>query len=178
MSKTVKKLFFAWQIPQEKAFLEEMARQGYFLTECKFGKYIFEEKEPCEVVYDFDFQILHKDEEEEYLSLVEGWTYVARYGSWYYFYKDKELGEPYSIYTNNESRQAMFRRLLIFLLIVGLPLYINLLVIFPNQPAADFEPFKFYFFFRILTVILIFLHTYALIKVFYAIKRFRASISE
>jgi hypothetical protein len=178
MTKTVNKMFFAWQIPQEKAFLEDMARQGYFLTGCLFGKYIFEKKEPREVVYDFDFQVLHKNEEEEYLSLVEGWTYATRYGSWYYFYKNKSLGEPYSVYTNNQSRQAMFRRLLIFLVIVGVPLYMNLLVIFPNQPAVEFEPFKFYFFFRILTFILVGLHLYASLKVLYMIQRYRASISE
>lgn len=178
MSKSVNKWFFVWQMPQEKAFLEEMAQQGYFLTECLFGKYIFEKQEPREVVYDFDFQVLHKEDEEEYLSMMDGWTCATRYGSWYYFYRDKSLGEPYSLFSNNESRQTMLRRLVIFLVVVGLPLYINLLVIFPNQPASEFEPFRFYFFFRILTFILVVLHTYALVRVLTMLKIFKRKISE
>ena len=69
-------MFFAWQIDKEKQFLEDMALEGYILSKVRFGKYEFEECEQKSVTFQFDFQILHKNKEEEYLSFFKDWNFV------------------------------------------------------------------------------------------------------
>lgn len=178
MRKVIRKLYFAWQIEEERSFLEDMATQGWFLDKVRFGKYEFYKDEPKDVVYDMDFQIVNKKTIDDYLSLTEGWKLADHYGAWFYFFKEKVTGESISLYSDYDSKRRMFGRLLVFLGIVGLPLYINLFVIFPSQAPEDMAPFTFYYFFRIITIIFIILHGLSVLHVFHSYRKYRNHISQ
>lgn len=180
--KTVKKTFFVWGEQKEKAFLEKMAKDGYKLVKVKFNKYYFDDDSPKDVVYQFDFKgIENKISEDEYLSFYEdtGWTLNANYGGWYYFSKEIEEGKPIpTIYSDNSTKKQKYRRLLIFLLIIGFPLYYQLIVMFPNMPDGKLSFPHFYFFFRIFVSITSAFHLFALIKVFRIYSKIDANIKE
>lgn len=180
--KTVRKTFFVWGEKKEKAFLENMAKDGYKLIKVKFNKYFFEEDTPKDVVYQFDFKgIDNKISEDEYLSFYEdtGWALNASYGGWYYFSKEIVEGKPIpTIYSDNSTKKQKYRRLLIFLLIVGFPLYYQLLIMFPNMPSKKLSFPQFYFFFRIFALIASAFHLFALVKVFRIYSKIDANIKE
>ena len=164
--KTVRRLFFAGEENKEQFFLEDMARKGYKLVSVGLARYHFEEMTPKEVVYQFDFKGMDNIDEAEYQQYYEeaGWGWVTGYGSWYYFYQEKdEALTDLEIFNNNESKRAKFRRLLIFLLITGFPLYYQVLIFLPYLAReGDIGPF--FRGLRIMVTILALLHGYALIR--------------
>ena len=167
--KTVKKIFFVWNSKEERDFLEQKAKEGYRLVDVKFGKYIFQEEDPKNIIYQFDFKGLGKIPEDEYISFYidTGWILACKYGGWYYFYKEIKEGESIpSIYSDNNSKKSKYKRLLGFLLLTGFPLYYQNIVMFPNMESSKLEFPKFYFFFRIIVIIVTILHLFALIKVY------------
>lgn len=181
MKKVVKKLFFVWNDDKEKLFLEQMAKVGYKLTQVKLGKYIFEQDTPRNVVYQFDFKGIDKIPEDEYLSFYEdtNWNYSCKYGGWYYFWKEIAQNDTApSIYSNNESKKAKYKRLLGFLLISGFPLYYQTIIMFPSMDASRLAFPSFYFFFRIVAVIFTVLHILAVARIFSIYKRISDNIKE
>lgn len=157
-----RKLFFAWSMDKEKAYLEDKAKQGYKLVDVKLGKYFFEKDEPKDVVYQFDFRVLGKQDEQEYLDLHEEWEMVLRFGGWYYFRKESTEDEP--LFSNNEGTKNMLLRLIGFLCLVGFPLYYQVLIIFPNMIRDDGGLSRFYQFFQPIVFVLMILHIYSLLK--------------
>ena len=125
-----RKFFFVWTMKKEKAYLEEMARKGYALTDVKLFKYYFKKIEPVDYVYEFDFQFLFNMSEEDYLSFFEDWELVKRFGLWYYFRRVRTNTPNDSIYSDNESKSNMYKGIFIFLALTGFPLYFQLLIIF------------------------------------------------
>jgi hypothetical protein len=103
---------------------------------------------------------------------------VKRFGGWYYFYKPKSHDNSDRIYSDNQSKSAMFRRLAGFLALVGFPLYYQVLFVFPNMDAGKLSYPGFYFFFRLFAWILMAVHLFAVIKVFSELLRYRRSIQE
>ena len=181
MTKKVRKWFWVWNEDEEKAFLEEMALKGYGLVNVGFGQYFFEEDEPRRLVYQFDFKGLGKMKEDEYLQLYDdaGWKFISRFGGWYYFAHEWVKEEPdLSLFNNNESKRAKYRRLLLFLIIVGFPLYYQLIIMFPNMPQAKFEFPSFYFFARIGTLVIAVLHLLALLKIYEIYRKLKSVIRE
>lgn len=177
----VKKLFFAWNEAEERTFLESMAAKGYFLEKVGFGRYHFKEGEAANVVYQFDFRTADKLTAQEYLQIYrdDGWRCAARYGCWYYFYKKQEDDAvSLSLFSNNESVRAKYRRMLILLSVVGFPLYYQFFLLFPNMSAAVFAFPGFYFFFRILVLLLLGLHAFALIQIVRKYLTYKRSIKE
>lgn len=176
--KKVSKLFFVWQSNKEKEWLESMALQGYILDKVTFFKYVFREEESKDMVYQFDFQILNKKSEPDYLELFKDWTLVSKFGSWYYFSKIREGNNKDEIYSDENSKSEMFKRVLVFLLIVGFPLYYQSIIMFPNMESSRLEFPSFYYFFRIIVYIVLALHTYALINVFLIYRTYRKALKE
>lgn len=180
MKKVVKKLFFVWNENKEKDFLEEMALKGYRLTDVGFGRYSFEQDEPKKLIYQFDFKGLGRMDEKEYLQIYEdaGWDFVSRFGGWYYFSKERTEKEiDLSIFNNNESKRAKYRRLLVFLAITGFPLYYQTFIFFPTYSQV-FEFPGFYFFFRIIMYIVVCLHIFAVLRIVIMYKRIKSQIKE
>ncbi|MGD8358587.1 MAG: DUF2812 domain-containing protein [Lysobacterales bacterium] len=181
MTTKIRRWFWVWNEDQEKAFLEKMALKGYRLVKVGFGQYTFEEDEPRHLVYQFDFKGLGKMKEDEYVQLYEdaGWQFISRFGGWYYFAHEWSEEEPdLSLFNNNQSKRAKYRRLLVFLMIIGFPLYYQLIIMFPNMPQAKLEYPGFYFFFRILALVLVVLHALAFLKVFAMYRKMKSLIRE
>ena len=181
MKKTVRKWFWVWQEDKERKFLEEMASKGFRLVDVGFGTYEFEEAEPENLIYQFDFRGIDKIKEDEYLQIYEdaGWRFVSRFGRWYYFAKERgdEESVP-AIFSDNESKRARYRRLLVVLIIVGLPLYYQIIIMFPGMPETKLEFPSFYFFARILVAILAVLHILAVWKIMVMYRRMKSYIQE
>lgn len=181
MKRVVRKLFFAWNEEKEKLFLEEMALKGYRLVKVQLGKYTFVEDKPKRLIYQFDFRSLNKMSEEEYLQIYEdaGWNFVFRFGGWYYFSREgNEEKIDLSIFSNNESKRAKYRRLILFLFLTGFPLYYQILIFYPNMAATKLEFPKFYFFFRIIVLIFTGLHMYAVVKIVNMYRKLKRDIKE
>lgn len=158
-----RKFYFAWHEPQEKAFLENMAKEGLKLVKLKLFKYYFETITPENRIYEADFRSFDKITEEEYLQLYEdaGWEYNAKYGGWYYFSKVEDGGVE-TLFNDQTSKQEKYKRLLLFLLLTGFPLYYQVLIFFPRMSASELAGF--YAGFKIIVYLLLPLHAFALFK--------------
>ena len=179
MSKKIRKLYFVWQLEKEKAYLEEMALKGYKLINVSFGGYEFEEIEPRKLIYQFDFRMLHKKQEKEYLSFFDDWEYISRFGGWYYFVIDGEDKDPdYSIFGDNKSKLGIYRRVLLILAVTGFPLYYQLFIFYPYLDTSETTFPKFYFFFRIVVLVVTFLHILVVLKILTVYKKLNDSIVE
>lgn len=168
MEKRVNKLFWVWDHEKERAFLEDMAKQGYRLKNVRFGSYDFIESTSEERIYQFDFKGLDKMPEEEYLQLYEdsGWDLDAKFGGWYYFSKAVTEDEiDLSIFNDTASKKAKYKRLLIYLMIVGFPLYYQVFFMIPYMALDELTFPSFYFFFRIVIYIVAGLHIAAVLKI-------------
>jgi len=174
----ISKTFWAWQLDKEQEWLEQKAKEGLILKRVSFFTYYFERAEPMDLVYQFDFRVLSKKDKDEYVEMFKEWTLVCQYGSWFYFSKIREGDNRDKIYSDNESYKNMFRRLLIFLGIIGFPLYYQLVIFFPNMESSEFIFPSFYFFHRILVIILVILYSTAVINVLLKYSSFRKHINE
>jgi hypothetical protein len=68
-------------------------------------------------------------DKEDYLQLFRdaGWENVAETSGWHYFRQKAQPGEELEIYTDAESKISKYQRLLLFLAILTLPLFIALI---------------------------------------------------
>lgn len=179
MNKVVRKMFFAWQLDKEKLFLESMALKGYLLVKVGLARYEFVEIEPKKVVFQFDFRIISKKNEAEYIFFFDEWTYVDCFGSWYYFYTEvTDDRKDYTIFSDTKSKKDMYSKLLLFITIGGLPLYYNLIFIFPNYEMNGITFISFYGFFMTIVIITTILHIYVCVKLLKVIRSLGKSIVE
>ncbi len=182
MKKVVRKLFFAWGEEKEEVFLEDMAMQGWKLVDVGFGKYIFEDADPAEKVYKFDFHSgFDKIDEKEYLQIYEdgGWQFVSKFGGWSYFCRDRSSdGYDLSLFNDNASRRKKYKRLLLFLAITGFPLYYQVLIFFPLLDVSDVPVFGFYYFLKIIVTLLAGLHLFALVRIALKYRNLHKEIKE
>lgn len=171
-----RKFFFAWHEEKEKDFIEEKAKEGLELVSVGLFKYNFKQSVPSETKYSFDFRSFDKMSEDEYLQLYEdaGWTYVCRYGGWYYFKNDGE--HSVELFSNYQSIKQKYQRLLLFLLITGFPLYYQALVLIPSLEVVEFP--SFYGILKWIVYPLTILHAFALIKIFNIYIRYKDKIKE
>ena len=109
------KIFWPWQENEEEAWLREMTHQGLHLLRIAMpGVYAFRRGEPQDVVYRQDVQTPEQAERGVYLQLLQdaGWEYVTESGGLYYFRKAVEDGVEPELFTDNESRIEMYKRLM------------------------------------------------------------------
>jgi hypothetical protein len=179
--KRINKWFWVWNMEEEKAFLEEKAREGLILKKVSLGSYVFEECEPRDMIYQMDFKGLdQKISEDEYLQLYEdaGWSLVGRLGGWYYFSQESSEDINLLMFNDNASKALVYKRILGFLLLVGFPMYYQLMFVFPNLSSTSFEFPNFYFFFRIIMFLFAILHFSALVKIFSMYRKMKRDIKE
>ncbi len=172
------KLFFAWSMHKEQKWLEEQAKKGLVLVDVGVGRYVFEEESPKDIVYQFDFQILSKKKEKEYLELFNDWVLIKRVGGWYYFRKEYKDGDTNSIFNDDESKNSLFRRLIGFLAITGFPLYYMLIIFLPMRTETELTFPSYYFFLRIVIIIFVILHAFAMLKILGVIYSYKKSLKE
>ena len=176
--KKIHKWFWVWNLEEEKAFLEEKAREGLILESVSLGSYSFNESNPQDLIYQMDFKGFdRKISEEEYLQIYEdaGWTLVGRLGGWYYFSQESSQKGDLLIFNDNASKASIYKRILAFLFLTGFPLYYQLIFVFPDLSNSRFAFPSFYFFFRIFLLIIAILHLSALVKIF---SMYRKTISD
>ena len=158
--------FWAWDDEKEEAWLREMAQKGWHFRGVGFpGYYSFEKGEPRDDVYRLDFMTSMGDK-ADYLALFAdaGWEYAGQYGSWQYFRKTMQGGEPPEIFTDNESKATKYRRVLL-ILVVLLPIYINSINIVNRRKGTSFEVLTF------ILALFMFLYVYAMIQLIRRVTR-------
>lgn len=120
---TVRKfrLFIAPNINKEEQWLTELSSQGLHLVKYEYFTYVFEEDPTKSFVYQIDFR---QDAKKDYFQLYEdaGWEYVTNSMSiFHYFRADASDSGIQKLYTDNDSLQDSFKRMISFyLLIFGL----------------------------------------------------------
>jgi hypothetical protein len=137
------RLFWAWQDHEEEAWLRQMAQQGYHLSSLVFSTiYEFTHGEPRDVVYRLDYTDVRKKDIQEYMQLFQdaGWECVDGWAGWYYFRKPADSESANEIYTDAESKNQKYQRLLTYLIIFPIVLASSLSQIFRDDsiPLLNF----------------------------------------
>lgn len=115
MKKTIRKVFWAWQSEEEEKWLNDMAADGWVLTDVGFCRYEFDPCEKGEYQYKLEYLAnLPKDKHSmKYISFVEetGAEYIGSVLKWVYFRKKVADGEDFEIYSDTKSKIKYFERL-------------------------------------------------------------------
>jgi len=140
-TKTVFRIMLPWQDQSEERWLAEQARSGWRLRAVHCLSYSFETVAPEDMAYRLDFLPRRGHDRTEYLGLFKdaGWEYVGRRGFWQVFRKPVVDGVVPQIYTDPQSRIAMYRRvvgllgMLLALMITQTAPRLSL----PSRPGSD-----------------------------------------
>ena len=106
-------MLLPWNDEKEGRWLAEQERSGWHLkTVGCFGGYVFERAAPADVAYRLDFGPSRLHDRSEYFGLFRdaGWEHLGHRGLWQYFRKVAVDGQAPEIYTDPQSRIAMYRR--------------------------------------------------------------------
>ena len=163
--------FWAWEDEKEEAYLREMALDGWhFISVTLPGYYTFEKGEARNDVYRLDFLANHKDK-DNYLQLFvdAGWEHAGEYGSWQYFRKSAPQGETPEIYTDNESKQKKYSRILLFL-VIFFPIYSVLINDLHKAEGLLYEIATFVFF------LIMLLYAYAMVMLIRRISQLKKKL--
>ena len=163
--------FWAWDDEKEEAYLREMALDGWHFQAVTFpGYYTFEKGTPRDDFYRLDVLSNTKDK-ENYLQLFEdaGWDHVGEYGSWQYFRKTAVEGETLEIYTDNESKQKKYSRILL-ILIIFFPFYSTMVNNVHKAEGLFYEILTFVFFLFML------LYAYAMVMLLRRISQLKKKL--
>lgn len=122
MRTVIRKWFWAWEFEKEEQWLNEMAAKGLALVGVGYCRYDFEPCEPGE--YTFKLEMLDNPpshpESQTYIRFIEE-TGAEQIGSmlrWVYFRK-KADGQPFDLFSDNESRVKHLNRILFLLGLFG-----------------------------------------------------------
>ncbi|MFC1985864.1 DUF2812 domain-containing protein [Chloroflexota bacterium] len=134
---TIRKIkwFWPWQDGQEEAWLRSMSQKGWHLSSIGLPcVYRFRAGEPRDYVYRLDYQTFPKKDKQEYQQLFRdaGWEYIGEVSSWQqYFRKEAKEGEAPEIFTDVESKVAMYKKVLVylaFLVVIEIVFFNNILI--------------------------------------------------
>lgn len=116
-TKTVFHMFMAWSSDKEERWLSEQERSGWHLKSVRCFGYTFERSAPADVAYRLDWGPSCRQDGSEYLNIFKdaGWEHLGWRGKWNVFRKPVVGGLVPEIYTDPNSRIAMYRRVLAFL---------------------------------------------------------------
>jgi hypothetical protein len=122
---SVWRLFWAWEDDRQERWLTDMARRGWHLRRAALMRFTFDRGEPSDVVYKLDYTILKGGERDEYLGLFRaaGWEHVGEVANWHFFRTLAAAGADPDIFSDDESRAAKYKRLLV-LLVALLPIVV------------------------------------------------------
>lgn len=100
-TKTLHKLFWVWEFDKEERWLNEMAQEGWALTNAGFCTYTFEKAEPGEYIIRLEMI----DNSPKFQSFMEelGAEAVGKCVNWAYFRRKAELG-PFEMFSDIDSR--------------------------------------------------------------------------
>ena len=170
-TKTVIRMFWAWNHGKEERWLSRMARDGWRLAAPRGIYYRFEKGTPADVVYRLDYQNPKKADRKEYLNLFgdAGWDHVGEFANWQYFRTAAGDGPSPEIHTDPESRMAMYRRVLGLLTVIFIAVWVPAITsIGRPQPSGTFWVIV-----RLSQGILMILWIYAIIRLGLRIREIR-----
>lgn len=169
MKKVIHKFFWDWNFDKEEQWLNEMANKGFVLTSVGItGKYTFDECNPGEYIIRTEKlknRITHP-ESRKYIQFIEetGAEKIDSILDWVYF-KKKNDGTPFELYSDNKSKISQLNRLLVFLLIIAIfNLYIGGLNIY--MAVTDFSRISNFNYVGIFNVLFSFVAFYGCIKLY------------
>lgn len=117
MDLKVVKNFPGYENIKEKVFLEDMALKGYILSDYRLFRYYFKKCESKKVIYQPDFRILKKKEQEIYLSFIDNdsdWQFTCKVNSNYWYYTEIENPNyEISLFSTNSEKVSMYKRKII-----------------------------------------------------------------
>jgi len=131
--------FWAWHDEKEEAWLRSLSQKGWHLAALGLpGVYRFRVGEPRDYAYRLDYRTYRKNEQPYYLQLFSdaGWEHLGNMSGWQYFRKEVQPGESPEIFTDVESKVAKYKRLLVFLAIVLVPLILTSRTIWIDYPYS------------------------------------------
>ncbi|MFI5167000.1 MAG: DUF2812 domain-containing protein [Thermoanaerobaculales bacterium] len=114
-TKRVFRMLMPWNDEKEGRWLAKQEQSGWHLKAVRcFGGYVFERAAPADVAYRLDFGPSRFHDRSEYFGLFRdaGWEHVGKRGLWQYFRKAAVDGTAPEIYTDPQSRIAMYRRVI------------------------------------------------------------------
>lgn len=172
-TRTALRWFWAWNASEEERWLEDMARQGWHLERGGI-LFRFRRGEPATVRYRLDCLSERGGELSEYLTLCRdaGWSYVTRFGPWYYF-RTSDASAP-ELHTDPSTLASRYRRLLLVLII----LLVSNLVIFATQthPRGSFQ--NFYEWIQLIRFGLVALLAYGAVRIALFIRKLESQSSQ
>ncbi len=110
---TERQVFYIAEFNEEAAWLSFMHAEGWKLVRTTGFKYHFEACPQEEWIYQLDFRDKEMDE-ASYIQMYAdyGWEFVTRFRHWYYFRKIRTAGDDMSIFSDNESKIEMCRKVI------------------------------------------------------------------
>ncbi|MCJ7695740.1 MAG: DUF2812 domain-containing protein, partial [Anaerolineaceae bacterium] len=114
-----------------------MSREGLHLKTIKpFGRYVFEVGEPKNYIYRMDFdQSSGKD--SDYFQLIQeaGWEHLTTLVGWQFWRKETGDGRTAELFTDNDSKQRKYKRLLASLSSPAPAMFIIVMAMFKRFPG-------------------------------------------
>lgn len=148
MRYTVHKLFAAWDFEKEEQWLNEMSAKGLELVSIGWCKYIFKDGNKNE--YKYRIELLENlpahAESISYIRFLEdmGIEHIGSFFRWVYFRKKTQDGD-FDIYSDIDSKIKHYRRISVFVGILGLanlmPAISNAINYFNNDFMRGFPIF-------------------------------------
>ncbi len=175
LTKRCVRFFGAWQADKEERWLNEMAQQGWLLTDVTSMLYRFRRIEPKNWVYQLDFMELTGDDVLEYQQLFEdaGWEYVTNLTHWHYFRADGDANVQ-RIHTDLQTRIAVLERVRRMVLLAGIPSFSSVAyfpaIIFSGRADAGIA---FLVGIYVLLLAVVILVAYSLLRLNHEIKRLK-----
>lgn len=167
--KKVYKWFWDWDFEKEEQWLNDMANMGFILTSVNLpGKYTFDKCEPGEYTIRTEklkYRTSHP-ESKEYIRFIEetGAEKIDHCFDWIYF-KKKNDGTPFELYSDNKSKIKHLNRIISLLLILGLfNLYIGSLNVY--MAVTDFSRISNFNYIGIFNILFSFLAFYGCRKLY------------
>ncbi|MFC2019282.1 DUF2812 domain-containing protein [Chloroflexota bacterium] len=171
---TIRKIkwFWPWQDAQEEAWLRQMSQKGWHLFSLGLPCiYKFRAGESRNYIYRVDYQKLPKKDKQEYQQLFRdaGWEYIGEVSSWQqYFRKEAKEGEAPEIFTDVESKVAMYKKVLAFqafLVVIEIAAFSHIL-------WGD-NPYSWWFIIRIIYILVMVGLIYSIIKLMLRIRQLK-----
>jgi hypothetical protein len=163
------KWFWAWQDEAEEDWLRENSKKGWHLAGIGFPTiYTFQAGAAQDFVYRLDYRSYYKMNKEDYLQLFSdaGWEYVEEMAGWHYFRQAARSGDELEIYTDSESKIGKYTRLLAFLGILMLPLFLGIV----NLSRASYSWISVI---QVFNFLLFVLYVYAMIRLLLRIRELK-----
>ena len=165
-----------------------MSNEGWHLTGVGFFNYRFEKGEPRDMIYKFDFKVLRNAEMDEYILNFKdaGWEYIGSFGAWYYFKTNADGDHSLELYNDNRSKIEKYKRLLMVLGIIILPmmifsipsLYMRIIDMAEDSVLRSSLVFNIYLPGVIILTIILALAVYAIIRILLKIRNLNKDIRQ